>query len=188
MYSKNRFPNQKENEETIFFLRRHWIVVVKILVSSIGLSLIPLIFYFGFSEDMMFLESVTGYALFVLFISAYYLFIILFTFTNFIDYYLDVWIVTSERVVNIEQKGLFRRELSEKELGRMQDITSDVKGFWASLLEYGDVIIQTAGETSHFVFKQVPHAEEVTRAISNVVAKYREEHESAEENTEYSSE
>ena len=55
----------------------------------------------------------------------------------------------------------------------MQDITSDVEGFWATLLDYGDVHIQTAGEKERFVFKQIPFADEVARRISNLVSEYR---------------
>ncbi|OGF33927.1 hypothetical protein A2223_02390 [Candidatus Falkowbacteria bacterium RIFOXYA2_FULL_35_8] len=62
--------------------------------------------------------------------------------------------------------------MSEKDLGRMQDITSDVKGFLPTILNYGDVHIQTAGEEQRFVFKQIPNAEEVTRTISNIVSQY----------------
>jgi hypothetical protein len=104
----------------------------------------------------------------------------MFSFANFIDYYLDVWIVTNERVINIEQKGLFSREVSEKELHKMQDITSDVDGFWATMLNYGDVYIQTAGEKERFVFKHIPFADEVARRISNLVSEYQKMHKTIE--------
>ena len=116
------------------------------------------------------------YAVYVLFMSSFSLYLIMFTFSNFIDYYLDVWMITSRRVISMEQKGLFSRLLSEKDLGRMQDITAEVNGFWATVFRYGDVHIQTAGEEQRFIFKQVPNAEEVSRKISNMVAEYRREH------------
>lgn len=176
MYSKTHFPNQQPDEKVFLFLRRHWIAVVKIALVAIGLSIMPWIFYIVYSQTSDFVTSEIGYALFILFNSAYYLFVILFTFTNFIDYYLDVWIVSDRRVINIEQLGLFGREFSEKDLGRMQDITADIKGFVATLLNYGNIHIQTAGEEQRFVFKQVPHAEDVTRQISNLVAEYQKAH------------
>lgn len=172
MYNLKNFPNQKENEKILMFLRRHWVEVFKIILISLGLLIVPLAFYLVLIGTA-YLENELYYSLYILINSSYILFVVLFAFSNFIDYYLDVWIITDERVVNIEQKGLFNREVSEKELGRMQDITSEVKGFWATIFKYGDIHMQTAAEEQRFVFKQIPHAEEVTRKISNLVAEHR---------------
>ncbi len=173
MYSRRHFPNQKPNEHVLLFLRRHWIVVLKILFINTLLALIPIIFFIITLNYTTLFESDTVKALTTIIVSAYYLFVILYAFTNFVDYYLDVWMVTNQRVINIEQKGLFSRVVSEKDLGRMQDITSDVDGFWATVLKFGNVHIQTAGEKERFVFKQVPFADEVSRRISNLVSEYQ---------------
>lgn len=173
MYSRRHFPNQKPNEHVLMFLRRHWIVPLKIVFINFCLVLIPIVFYIAITAYATYLEEVVYNAIFILLTSAFYLFIILFAFTNFVDYYLDVWIVTNQRIINIEQKGLFSRVVSEKDLGVMQDITADVSGFLPTLLEYGDIYIQTAAEQERFVFKQVPFAGEVARRISNLVAEYK---------------
>jgi uncharacterized membrane protein YdbT with pleckstrin-like domain len=82
--------------------------------------------------------------------------------------------VTNKRIVNVEQKGLFSRVVSEKELSRMQDVTSEVHGFIATFFSYGDIYIQTAGTKERFVFKQVPDAPHVAQEITNLVQKVRE--------------
>lgn len=173
MYSRRHFPNQKPNEYVLMFLRRHWITVLKIIVINLCLAAMPIVFYIGLATYSNFFENDGVVAIFTLLASAMYLFIILYAFANFVDYYLDTWMVTNQRIINIEQKGLFARVISEKDLGKMQDITSEVKGFWATLLDYGDVHIQTAGETERFIFRQVPFADEVARRISNLVKDYR---------------
>ena len=155
------------------FLRRHWIVLLKIVLVNIFLACFPIIIYIGLQNYTGFLEQEAYKAFFTILVSAFYLFVILFAFSNFVDYYLDVWIVTNERIINIEQKGLFSREISEKELGQMQDITSDVDGFFATVLNYGNVYIQTAAEKERFVFKEIPFADEVARRISNLVSEYQ---------------
>ena len=173
MYSRQHFPNQKPNEHVLMFMRRHWIAVVKIIGTSLCLAAVPVFFYINVLNFTNMFDSETFSALMILLASAFYLFVILYTFSNFVDYYLDVWIVTNQRIINIEQHGLFARVVSEKDLGRMQDITSDVRGFLGTLLNYGNVHIQTAGETERFVFKQVPFADEAARRISNLVSEYR---------------
>jgi hypothetical protein len=172
MYSRRHFPNQKPNEHVLMFLRRHWVEVLKIIGTIIVLTSVPVMLFILFLNYTEYFESETLTALITLLFSAYYLFVVLYAFTNFVDYYLDVWIVTNMRIINIEQKGLFARIMSEKDLGRMQDITSTIDGFLPTLLNYGDVHIQTAGEKERFVFKQVPFADEVARRISNLVAEY----------------
>lgn len=76
-------------------------------------------------------------------------------FLIWIDYYFDVWVITDQRIINIEQKGLFKRVTSELELSRVQDVTTDISGFIPTLLDFGDVLVQTAGEQDHFVFRQI---------------------------------
>lgn len=73
-------------------------------------------------------------------------------FYGFIDYYLDVYIITNERIVNIEQNGFFKREISELHLHQIQDVSAKVNGFLPTIMHYGDVFIQTAAERENFVF------------------------------------
>ncbi|MFA6537421.1 MAG: PH domain-containing protein [Patescibacteria group bacterium] len=176
MYSHYHFPNQKQGEHVLMFMRRHWIMAIKIIAITLLFSAIPALLFIVIINYTNYFDSEIFRAGATLFISCYYLSIILYSFSMFIDYYLDVWIVTNQRVINIEQKGLFARVVSEKELERMQDITSEVKGFWATVLHYGDVHIQTAGETERFIFKTVPYADEVSRKISNLVSEYNKMH------------
>jgi len=84
------------------------------------------------------------------------MFIWIFFFLIWIDYYFDVWIITNLRIVNIEQKGLFNRSVSEMDFGRIQDVTAEVIGIIPTFFNYGDVFIQTAAETERFLFRQVP--------------------------------
>lgn len=155
------------------FMRRHWIAVAKIIAISFCLAAIPVAFYINVLNFTDMFDSEIFSALMILLASAFYLFVILYAFSNFIDYYLDIWIVTNQRIINIEQHGLFSRIVSEKDLGRMQDITSEVRGFLGTLLNYGNVHIQTAGETERFIFRQIPFADEAARRISNLASEYR---------------
>lgn len=173
MYSKHHFPNQKPGEHILMYLHRHWVVLLGIIIVNILMALIPLVFWILFENYTNILDVPQYNALFTLLVSSFYLFNILFFFANFVDYYLDVWIVTNKRIINIEQKGLFSRVTSEKELSQMQDVTANVDGFVQTVFDFGDVVIQTAGEHSNFIFKQIPHANKVARQISNLVAEYK---------------
>jgi len=110
--------------------------------------------------------------------SLFFTFLWLLFFAIWIDYYFDVWIVTSERIINIEQKGLFTRVVSELELEKIQDVTTDVRGVIPTFLNYGHLLIQTAGERERFIFRNVPDP----YTIKDVIMKLQNELENKEEN------
>ena len=58
----------------------------------------------------------------------------------------------------------------------MQDITSEVKGFIPTFLNYGNIYIQTAGTQERFIFKDIPNAPEVTQEIIKIVQAYKKRH------------
>lgn len=174
-----RFPTQRPDEHVVMLLRRHWSVLAKQVAHILLLLLIPPvalgIIYATLPFD--FIPGTPIYVLIVEGVSIYYLFTALSYFHGFIDYHLDVWIVTDQRIVSIEQQGLFNRVVSELNIGRVQDVTSEMSGKVQTFLHFGQVRIQTAGEQQHFVFEQVPHPDEVARVILQVhdrVAKTQE--------------
>jgi len=76
-------------------------------------------------------------------------------FTQFIDYYLDLWVVTNDRIIDIEQFGLFSRITSELDLFRIQDVSSDITGLFSTMFNYGDVIVKTASNNQSIIFRNV---------------------------------
>jgi uncharacterized membrane protein YdbT with pleckstrin-like domain len=109
-------------------------------------------------------------------VSIYYLSIWLFFFTSFADYYLDLWTVTNDRIVSIDQQGLFARTISELDLYKIQDVTSETKGFFPSIFNYGNVYIQTAAEKERFLFKQVPNPNEIRQKVIELMEEDRKYH------------
>jgi hypothetical protein len=64
---------------------------------------------------------------------------------------LDIWIVTDRKFVDIEQKTLFHRQVSTLTLEKVQDVTVQVDGIFATWLDFGTVTVQTAGQEREFV-------------------------------------
>lgn len=166
MLNLNALPGAQADEKPIAILRRHWISVLSLIASLIVVILLPLATVWAINYNQPeFFENPIWTTLFILGVSIFFLYSWLFLFQQFLDYYLDVWIVTSRRVLNIEQHGLFARTVSELRLHRIQDVTAEVKGFLPSMLDYGYVHIQTAGEQQRFEFEQIPHPNQVAKMI-----------------------
>lgn len=173
-------PNGRRDgdEKIVLFLRRHWFVLVLKYLFLLLLSVVPFGVYALLSAiDANFFRGDITYPITVLIVSLYYLFIWVTFFTTFIDYYLDVWIVTTHRIIDREQKGLFNLTISEQSLGMVQDVSSNVKGVLPTLLDYGNVLIQSAAAKGLFQFKQIPEPDIIAREIHKLAAEFREKHE-----------
>jgi hypothetical protein len=171
-----KFINQKPYEKIVYFLHRDTIVFIQQLILFIFLLAIPFGLYLFFQNSFpALLENTVVYPLFILLGSVYFLTVWLLAFTNFINYYLDFWIVTNDRVIDVEQQ-VFSRTISELDLYKVQDVTGESKGFWETMFNYGDVYIQTAGTTEHFIFEQVPNPREVARKIMELSEEDRKYH------------
>ena len=177
MISLNRLPNAVPDEKVAHVLRRHPITLWWLFAGIALMLLGPLAVWYIL--DAYQAEVLSDQGLFTVILlggSAFFLFSWLFLFQNFLDYFLDIWIVTNKRVLNIEQTGLFARTVSELRLYRVQDVTSKVNGFIPTVFDYGNVEIQTAGEKINFVFEQVPHPSAVSKSILELAELDRKEH------------
>lgn len=170
-FANFHFQGQKDDESIIMVVRRHWFDILKqmllvfFMIAALFSSLVylPLLFPI-FTETAM-------RSLFIFLENSFAMFIWIVLFLIWIDYYFDVWIITTKRIVNINQKGLFVRTVSELEFDKIQDVTTEVKGVISTFLNFGNVFIQTAGEKERFVFQQVPNPYAIKDLIMNLEEK-----------------
>lgn len=71
-------------------------------------------------------------------------------------YYLNEWIITSTRIIEIHQHGFFNREISSLLLVKIQDVDVDVTGLFGTLIGYGRLQVQSAGTAEHFIMEDIP--------------------------------
>ncbi|MBU4421756.1 PH domain-containing protein [Candidatus Parcubacteria bacterium] len=169
--------SQKGYEKIKHVVRRDKLVLIFQLFYFLLLFLIPVVLYFLFKN---YLPAILAHNIWhpavLLGISVYYSAVWVFLFAAFLDYYLDTWIITNDRLLNIEQEGVFARTISELDLYRIQDATSEIKGIFPSLFGYGSVYIQTAGEKARFVLEQVPNPHELRKKIMDLAEEDRKFH------------
>ncbi len=147
------------DEKIIVFTRRHPITLILKLALFCAFFLITIVFITLLAFDFNLNPNFTPF-LFIL-ILFFILIYFLFSFIYFTNWYLDVWIITNKRIIDIEQISFFNSEFSEFMLDKVQDVTIDKKGFLANIFNYGDVQIQTAGISRYFIFKQVPNPRKI---------------------------
>jgi len=168
---------QKSYEKIEYLLRRHPLTFLPRVTLFIVLIAVPFIVYFLISS--LYPNIFNGNILFplaVLLASIYFLTIYLFFYAQFLEFYLDSWIVTNDRIVDIEQHGLFSRTISELDLYRVQDVTVDVHGIFPTILKYGNVQVKTASQNVGIVFYNVHRPNIVRQAIIELSELDRKHH------------
>lgn len=157
------------DERILLLKRRHIFVLIKKLFSWVflfGISFLGLLVakhFFPFPSLITLVILILMHLLWI------------FLFISVADYYLDTWIITDERVLDLELKGLFNREFSEFKLNKIQDATVEVEGVLPTFLDYGDLHIQTAGEMREFIFKDIPDPDTVKNSLLKAHDKFIEE-------------
>ncbi len=171
MKLKPTFPNMLPGEQVVLMLHRHGIVAFRILTLFTFLALVPVGAWVLVAKGTTILadDSTLAYAAVTLLIGGYVLVWGLLFFIAWLNYYLDVWIVTNERIINIKQLRLFDRVVSEQKLYRVQDVTWEIKGIMGNLLKYGNVFIQTAGTEERFTFEYIPDPEGTAKSIMHLL-------------------
>jgi hypothetical protein len=108
--------------------------------------------------------------------SIYYLAIWLFFFSTVLDYYLDIWVLTNDRLIAVEQEGLFSRTISEMDLWLVQDVTSEIKGIGATVFSYGKLSVQSAAEHANFHFENCFNPNGIRQKVLSLAEEDRKYH------------
>lgn len=167
----------KQYETIQMVLRRHWLTYLPSVILYMVLACVPIVLYFLLLQTApgLFNDS-NSIALVVLVISTYELSVALFFYSSFLIYYLDMLIITNDRMVEVSQRNLFSRTVSELDLYKIQDTTSDVSGVIATIFNYGTLSIQSAAEKERFVFEDLPDPNNVRRKIMDLAEEDRKHH------------
>ena len=161
-----------QDESVILEVRKHWIVFAGNAIGLLFSGLLPFILYtfvkiFVPSFNTM-TVSISGNdsALFLFLCVLWLLFLWISFFVNWTKYYLDVWYVTGKRIIAVDQRNIFDRGISNLRFDKIQDVTIDVRGFLPTLLNFGNVKVQTAGEDNfEFSMSTVKNPEKVRMVI-----------------------
>jgi hypothetical protein len=64
---------------------------------------------------------------------------------GFLRWYFDVFVVTDERIIDIDFNNLIYKNITSTKIDNIEDVTYNVSGAIQSLFNFGQVLIQTAG-------------------------------------------
>lgn len=98
---------------------------------------------------------------------------------------LNAFILTDSRIIDVDQRGLFHKVVSETTFDKVQDVSYVVKGVGPTIFQYGSVVVTTAGGAANLEMQGVRWPQRVQELIVGLqreaTAGPGEEHLSADE-------
>lgn len=67
-------------------------------------------------------------------------------------------IITNKNLTQIIQYSLFHNKVSELSMANVEDVTALKRGFFSTIMDFGELRVETAGEQNNFNFKFCPKA------------------------------
>jgi hypothetical protein len=156
------FDSRDDKEEIILVLRRHWFSNLSWIFTAVLLFalpvFIPVFAPFGFLSDR-FISLLNIF---------WYLITFAFAFEQFLSWYFNVFIITEERVVDVDFFNLLYKKTSEAKIDMIQDVTVSQIGVAQTLFNYGNVIVQTAAEMPEIELEKVPNPNLVLKVLQQM--------------------
>ena len=161
-------------EQIVFKARKHWIIFAFQLISVFFLCAAPVLVIVaanlflppGFFEPVYrFISPAELTNLLTLLYLGWLLLMWVAIFISWTNYYLDVLIITNQRLLDIEQFVLFKRDEVSIPLRSIQDTKAQVFGLLATLFGYGNLQVQTAGAVRETIIRNISEPERVKRLI-----------------------
>lgn len=167
--TKVNFETQQQEEQIILLLRQHWvmnipwiILAMVMIMAPIVLKLIPLLFFLP--PNFQFLTIIM-----------WYLITMAFMFEKFLSWFFNIYLVTDERIIDVDFVSLTYREISDAQIEKIQDITYKTGGILKAFFDYGDVYIQTAGTVPRIEFLAVPKPDKVVKILNQLLLQEQQE-------------
>ncbi len=152
------FDGQREGEEVVLVFRRHIIALRKGFYSILipfALACLPTLINPG--ELIFFYIAMGGLA-----------FGLVLFFYHWIGWYFTIFILTTERLRQSTQKGIFGKSVIDLPVSKIQNISYTIPGLSGELFGFGTIIIQTY--VGDLILDLIHHPSEVYNKLQDVAA------------------
>lgn len=87
---------------------------------------------------------------------------------KYVIWHFNIFLITNQRLVIFEQKGIFHKNVTETAFDNIQDISYNKKGVWPTVLDYGTIIVKTASLNSKLEFKKVKNPGKIQEKLVEI--------------------
>ena len=175
---KTSFEFQNKEEVIMLLMRKHLVTNLGWGLASLVLLFIP--FFWGEFPLLVAVNEEVRLGMTVL----WYTGLLLYVLQNLLLWFYNVYIVTDERVVDVDFFGLLYKNVNVAQLKNIEDVSYSQIGILSSIFNYGKVVVQTASEqlsddvgqeSAAFTFNAVSNPDRVVRVISQLMEQEEQE-------------
>ena len=112
------------------------------------------------------------------------LLVVWYTVRSVVVWYFDVMIVTTERLIDRHQWGLFRKRVQVIDWEAIHDVRYEQSGIWPSLLNYGTIILVRRDGDDSIELDHVARIKDVTQLLTKHAKTQQSNHGSASQSQE----
>lgn len=87
-------------------------------------------------------------------------------------WYRNMLIVTDQRLIDVDQKKVFHRVVSEVYYSNIQDVSFAIKGILPTLLQFGTIIVQTAANNETIEIDGIRRPEKLQASIVKLQSEF----------------
>ena len=156
------FDGQHKKEKIILLVRRHWILNLPWMLSAAMLAVFPL------ALTQTNVLSIIPLEVFNAGLLIWYLLVTAVIIEGFLTWLFNVGIITNERVLDIDFSSLLFQRTSDAQIDKIQDVTVETGGFIRTILGFGSIYIQTAGEKQEIEFTDIPSPQVVAMILKKL--------------------
>jgi len=159
-----QFRGQRPDEEVVLVTKQHIWLLMPIAIVILVVLLINGVVFWWFAASKITSVSILLTVVF----GGIYSFLFWFSWNN------SDYILTDQRVIKIDQLSMFNRVISEAEIHRIQEISTEIKGPIKTMFNFGTVKIKTASDNSRLDLDDVSNPYDVQQAIVQIQKKSSE--------------
>ncbi|GAC1412704.1 MAG: hypothetical protein NVSMB66_2510 [Candidatus Doudnabacteria bacterium] len=160
------FTHQIHDDENLLEIyRKHELTLVPKILQVFILIFIP--WFLGLKYNFVFSSSIHTEIFLV-----WTILVAIFTIHIFLIWSINVYMVTTKRLLHIAHTGLFQKLVSETPLDRILNVSFRTTGLFSTIFRYGDVLVQIVGLDHPLVLKDVPNPVQVKDFIWKMHLEY----------------
>ncbi len=144
----------KEDLNIIANLNDHWIIMVRpiiefVMLSSIGLSLLLISHFVMESQELFLIFMFLGFTMISFEVHR--------LFMKLLEWEISSWIITTDYVIDFEKSFYHKSDATFVDIDKIEEIERTKHGFWANILDYGDITINVAASPKSIICRDLPN-------------------------------
>lgn len=155
----------KEGEHVLHVIRETSLVILPRILLGAVYSIV--LFFFMFP---LFAFGILGIAAFIglFLLGAWYVL------KKVFRWYRNAFIVTTHRIIDVEQKSWLYRSISEISHHKIDNVSHRIRGVFHTIFHCGDLYIQSRGGTTNLVMKNVSHPSRIQSFLQQILEEVEE--------------